>query len=519
MLKPGGRFYCLEFSKVTSAPVGRVYDAYSSRALPFFGRIVAKDAESYRYLHESIRRFPPQRELARRMREVGFANVAWRDMTLGVVALHSGWRICLAGTRAHSGRAPPTLMTARARGPNMTRHWSGAPPAKMLRAIRNSWRLLRMALSLARHDALFPLEILGITPALVVWARLFARRRDARRPGERLTAALQEMGPSFIKLGQALSTRADLLSEQVAADLAQLQDHLPAFSGRRGRRIIEAELGQPIDALFTSFDDEPVAAASIAQVHFAVTTDGREVAVKVLRPGIELAFERDLDLFYWVAELVERTQPRYRRLKPVDSVRAFADVVRVEMDLRMEAAAAEELGENFADDPGYRAPTIDWDRTAQRVLTLERIDGIPIGDRDAIVAAGHDPDVVMKKCGRGLLLPGVPRRLLPCRHAWRQRLRRSRGPHRAGRFRHHGPHRRGHARLSRRASGRLPAPRLSRAWPRCSSARATCRPTSRARCSPRPAARSASRSSASPAIRSRSPACWRSCCASPSSSR
>ncbi|MBY0322531.1 MAG: 2-polyprenylphenol 6-hydroxylase [Reyranella sp.] len=267
----------------------------------------------------------------------------------------------------------------------------------MLRAIRNSWRLLRMALSLARHDALFPLEILGITPALVAWARLFARRRDARRPGERLTAALQEMGPSFIKLGQALSTRADLLSEQVAADLAQLQDHLPAFSGAEAKRIIEAELGQPIDALFTSFDETPVAAASIAQVHFAVTTDGREVAVKVLRPTIELAFERDLDLFYWVAELVERTQPRYRRLKPVDSVRAFADVVRVEMDLRMEAAAAEELGENFVDDPGYRAPTIDWDRTAERVLTLERIDGIPIGDRDAIVAAGHDPNEVMKK--------------------------------------------------------------------------------------------------------------------------
>jgi ubiquinone biosynthesis protein len=118
----------------------------------------------------------------------------------------------------------------------------------------------------------------------------------------------------------------------------------------------------------------------------------------VLRPGIEKAFERDLDLFYWMAELVERTQPRFRRLKPVDSVRAFADVVRVEMDLRMEAAAAEELGLNFVDDAGYRAPTIDWDRTAQRVLTLERIDGIPIGDRDAIVAAGHDPDVVMKIC-------------------------------------------------------------------------------------------------------------------------
>ncbi|WP_421995423.1 2-polyprenylphenol 6-hydroxylase [Reyranella sp.] len=268
----------------------------------------------------------------------------------------------------------------------------------MLRALRNSWRLLRTALSFARHDALFPLETLGIAPALIAWARLFARRRDARRPGERLAAALQEMGPSFIKLGQALSTRADLLSAAVAADLSRLQDHLPAFPGAEARRIIEAELGRPVEALFSRFDDVPVAAASIAQVHFAVTTDGREVAVKVLRPGIEQAFERDLDLFYWIAELVERAQPRFRRLKPVESVRAFADVVRVEMDLRMEAAAAQELGENFADDPTYRAPEIDWDRTARRVMTLERVDGIPIGDRDAIVAAGHDPHEIMRKC-------------------------------------------------------------------------------------------------------------------------
>jgi len=268
----------------------------------------------------------------------------------------------------------------------------------MLRALRNSWRLLRVALSFARHDALFPLETLGVAPALIAWARLFVWRRQSRRPGERLAAALQEMGPSFIKLGQALSTRADLLSEQVAADLAQLQDHLPAFPGGEARRIIEAELGQPIDALFTSFDDTPVAAASIAQVHFATTTDGRPVAVKVLRPGIEAAFARDLDLFYWMAELVERTQPRFRRMRPVESVKAFADVVRVEMDLRMEAAAAQELGENFQDDPSYRTPLIDWDRTAQRVMTQEQVDGIPIGDRDAIVAAGHDPDLIMKKC-------------------------------------------------------------------------------------------------------------------------
>ncbi len=268
----------------------------------------------------------------------------------------------------------------------------------MFRALRNSWRLLTLALSFARHDALFPLETLGIAPALIAWARLFRSRSDKRRPGERLAAALQDMGPCFIKLGQALSTRADLLNEEVATDLGRLQDHLPAFPGAQARAIIERELGQPLGALFSAFDDVPVAAASIAQVHFAVTTDGRDVAVKVLRPGIERAFAQDLDLFYWIAELVERTQPRYRRLKPVESVRAFAEIVRIEMDLRLEAAAAEELGENFRDDNDYRAPAIDWDRTAERVLTLERVDGTPIGDRAAIAAAGHDPDVVMRKC-------------------------------------------------------------------------------------------------------------------------
>ena len=134
----------------------------------------------------------------------------------------------------------------------------------MFRALRNSLRLLRMAISLARRDALFPLETLGIAPALVAWARLFRARGDARRPGERLVAALQEMGPSFIKLGQALSTRADLLSEEVAADLAQLQDHLPPFPGSEARRMLESQLGQPVDALFKSFEDVPVAAASMA---------------------------------------------------------------------------------------------------------------------------------------------------------------------------------------------------------------------------------------------------------------
>ena len=267
----------------------------------------------------------------------------------------------------------------------------------MWRTIRNSWRLLGLARSLARHDALFLFEATGIAPGLVALVRRLRRRDDPRRPGQRLAAALTEMGPSFIKFGQALSTRADLLSDQVARDLSQLVDHLPPFPAEQARRTIELELGQPLGELFARFDDEPVAAASIAQVHYAVTRDGDDVAVKVLRPGIERAFERDLDLFYWLSAFVERARPQFRRLRPMESVRAFAEVTRVEMDLRMEAAAADELGNNFAGDSSYRAPKVYWDLTARRVLTVERVRGIPIGDRERLAAAGHDPDRILQK--------------------------------------------------------------------------------------------------------------------------
>lgn len=267
----------------------------------------------------------------------------------------------------------------------------------MFRALRNFLRLLRLARSLARHDALFPLEVLNVTPGVIAFARLISRRNAPGRPGQRLARALQEMGPSFIKLGQALSTRADLLSAQVADDLAELQDHLPPFSAQIARKIIADELGRPVESVFATFDDQPIAAASIAQVHFATTSEGREVAVKVLRPNIERDFAADLDLLYWLAELVEATQPHFRRLRPVASVRAFAEMVRIEMDLRMEAAACEELGENFAGDPGYRTPQVDWERTAQRVLTVERVHGIPIDEREALIAAGHDPAEILRK--------------------------------------------------------------------------------------------------------------------------
>ena len=212
-----------------------------------------------------------------------------------------------------------------------------------------------------------------------------------------MAAAFNELGPSFVKLGQLLSTRADLLGEEMAIDLASLQDRLPPFPGQVARALIETEFARPIDTLFASFDEVAVAAASIAQVHFARTTDGQEVAVKILRPGIAEAFTGDLNLFLWLAGLGERLQPALRRLKPVEVVQTLAEVVRIEMDLRMEAAAAAELAENFAGDPDFHVPHVDWLRTGRTVLTLERINGIRIDDRAALLAGGHRIEDLLAK--------------------------------------------------------------------------------------------------------------------------
>lgn len=267
----------------------------------------------------------------------------------------------------------------------------------MMRSLRNIRRLLSIARTLARHDALFLLEKLEITPALIWATKLVSLRREKGRPGERLARALQEAGPSFIKLGQALSTRSDLLGEELAADLSHLQDSLPPFSGAEARAAIAEEFGRPVEEIFSHFEDEAVAAASIAQVHFAVTTEGREVAVKVLRPDIEGAFHGDLDLFFWVAEMLEATRPELRRLKPRESVQTLAETVDMEMDLRFEASAAAEMWENFKDDPHFSVPKVDWTRTGRRVMTTERVEGVPLDDRAAILKAGHDPEEVLQK--------------------------------------------------------------------------------------------------------------------------
>jgi len=261
----------------------------------------------------------------------------------------------------------------------------------------NLRRLFGIARTLARYDALFPLEQSGVAPWMVAMVKLTARQQQDGRPGERLARALQELGPSFIKLGQALSVRSDLLGEEVANDLSELQDHLPPFDFSDAKATLERELGAPLEELYREFERQPVAAASIAQVHLAVTYDGDEVAVKILRPDVEAAFARDLKLFHCMAELVERARPDLRRLKPVEVIKTFEDTIKLEMDLRLEAAASEEIGENFADDPTFRSPAVDWRRTARRVLTLERVSGIPIDEREALIAAGFEPDDILTK--------------------------------------------------------------------------------------------------------------------------
>ena len=272
-----------------------------------------------------------------------------------------------------------------------------------LRSLRHVARLIGIGLILARYDALFLFEPIGPSP-LLRGARLLRRRGTGARRGQRLAAAFQAIGPAFIKLGQMLATRADLLGDEIAADLAMLQDHLPPFPASEARASIEAEFGAPVASLFQSFDDVPVAAASIAQVHFAVTSEGGEVAVKVLRPGIARAFARDLDLLRWLARMIERTRPALRRLKPVEIVRILEQSVEIEMDLRFEAAAASELAENFAGDQGFHVPKVDWRRTARSVLTTDRVAGIRVDDPAALVAAGHDIDALLRKAAEAFFI-------------------------------------------------------------------------------------------------------------------
>ena len=204
------------------------------------------------------------------------------------------------------------------------------------------------------------------------------------------TRALTALGPAYIKFGQILSTRPDVVGDDMAVQLRVLQDKLPPFSMRQAKDAIQRELGQSFDQLFSSFS-EPVAAASLAQVHKAHLADtGDAVAVKILRPGIEKAFRTDIDAFYFAARTIELLSPASRRLRPMDVITHFEGVVMGELDLRLESAAAAEFAANTADDEGFEVPQVRWALSGRRVMTLDWAEGTNIGINDALDAAGHD---------------------------------------------------------------------------------------------------------------------------------
>ncbi|HYY60980.1 MAG TPA: AarF/UbiB family protein, partial [Burkholderiales bacterium] len=219
--------------------------------------------------------------------------------------------------------------------------------------------------------------------------RLIAGRRPEPR-GERLRVAFERLGPIFVKFGQVLSTRRDLLPPDIADELAKLQDRVPPFDPQLAFAEIERSLGRPLPELFATLERTPVASASIAQVHLATLQDGREVAVKVLRPGVEREVAKDLALLETAAALVERLSAEARRLKPRQVVAEFAHHLDEELDLMREAANASQLRRNFAYSPLLAVPEVHWDLCSERVMTMERMHGVPVSHIAVLKERGID---------------------------------------------------------------------------------------------------------------------------------
>ena len=260
----------------------------------------------------------------------------------------------------------------------------------MTRPTTHIIRLLRWGRVLARHGALRGIEQDRNTPPQVRRLLRLARFGTVQPALPDYAGAFQAVGPAAIKLGQTLATRPDLVGEQAARNLLSLQDSLPPVPFALIEAEIAASFGKPIASMFVSIDPVAVGSASVAQVHKAVTTDGRTVAVKVLRPGIRERFARDIDTYQWAAAHIEGLGGEAARLRPRAVIANFNRWTLRELDLRREAASASELAEAMAGFAGYRVPAVDWDRTCGSVLTIDWIDGTKISDVEALKAAGHD---------------------------------------------------------------------------------------------------------------------------------
>ena len=273
----------------------------------------------------------------------------------------------------------------------------------MIIAIAHLVRLARAGLVFAREGVLGLVDPaqLPMPARLMVRAARLLERPTSTIAANRLAAALTRLGPTYVKLGQFLATRPDVVGAVLARDLESLQDKMAPFPQGEAERKVAAALEQPLSAAFAAFGPA-VAAASIAQVHRAeiATSAGRHaVAVKVLRPGIEHRCKVDLEAFAFVARHAENLSAEARRLRLIEVVETLRRSVGIEMDLRLEAAALSEMAENTKEDPDFRVPTVDWNRTARDVLTLEWIDATPLSDRGRLDAKGFD----LKALGRAVI--------------------------------------------------------------------------------------------------------------------
>lgn len=272
-----------------------------------------------------------------------------------------------------------------------------------MRGPHNIWRLIRTGATLERTGAMKQLLDAYEAPALVrvalrglAWPfQWLGDKGDAAFPP--IPRALQALGPAYIKFGQIISTRPDLVGDNLAAELRVLQDRLPPFDMARARAAVEAETGRPLEEVFDAFSD-PVAAASIAQVHRGTLKDtGEDVAIKVLRPDIARAFRRDIDAFYFAANTIEFLSPASRRLRPTEVIDHFAGVVAGELDLRLEAASASEFAANTEADEGFELPRVNWNLSGRSVMVMTWAEGTALGDNAALDAAGHDRAALSKR--------------------------------------------------------------------------------------------------------------------------
>ena len=263
----------------------------------------------------------------------------------------------------------------------------------MYTGLRNTLRLMRITRVFLRHDLgefVFALGLYRRARFLLFPGIFYRQSTNKSQRGQRLRTALEELGPVFVKFGQMLSTRPDLIPDDIVIELTRLQDAVPPFTGELARRLIEQAYGERLEQHFMVFDDEPMASASIAQVHRAQLHDGTHVVVKVLRPAVEKEIDRDLELLYTLARFANKYWSEGKRLRPVEVIDEYNKTIHDELDLMCEASNASKLRSNFENSTIIYIPKIYWQHTRRNVMVMEEITGIPIRDVAAIRKAGID---------------------------------------------------------------------------------------------------------------------------------